>query len=63
MASALIVINVIAVVLTVILIFLLVFLVGWSLKYMKNLLYKIGLIMKAAKLREEHPDVIFHDDG
>lgn len=62
MASALIAINVLAVILSAVLIFLLIFLLGYSLKYMKLLLYKIGLIMKAAKLREENPDVVYHED-
>jgi len=63
MADAMIIINILAVILTAILIFLLVFLLGYSLKFIKNLLYKIGLIMKAAKIREDNPDVLFPDEG
>ena len=41
-------INILAVIFTVILVGLLIFLLGFSLKYIKDLSYKIGLIMKAA---------------
>lgn len=61
MVSAIFAVNILAVIITVILVALLIFLLGFSLKYIKDLTYKIGLIMKAAKQREENPDVLFED--
>jgi len=62
MASALIIINVLSAVFTGILVLLLLILLGMSLKYIKDLTYKIGLILKAARQREENPDVLFNEE-
>jgi len=49
--------NVLSVMVTLVLVMILLFLLAWSVKYMKTLTYKIGLIMWAAKIREENPDL------
>ena len=56
--------SVIATLFTVLLVVLLLFLLGISVKYMKALTYKIGLIMRMAEFREENPEIqVTEEDG
>ena len=54
--------SVFSVVLTVVLVLLLLILLALSMKYMKDLTYKIGLIMRAAKFREENPEIQYTEE-
>lgn len=54
--------NVLSVIVTLILVMVLLFLLAWSVKYMKTLTYKIGLIMRAAKIKEENPDLVVAEE-